>query len=929
MPRALRVLFAAVLLCALAPPLVLADAQTSPLSGPWYWRNPLPAGDPLWEIVFDDVDHGWAVGDHGVIVRTTDGGASWSLQDSGVLVTLRDVWFADGVNGWAVGDFGTILRTTNGGASWVRQISGTTENLMGVSFADAPNGWAVGGGGTVLHTTNGGTTWTPQTSGVSVYLLSVYAVSPTTACAVGTAGNIRHTTDGGANWTPQTSGTAGYLECVWFTDSAHGWAVGESGTILVTSNGGTTWTPQTSNTTSPLISVQFVDALNGWTCGLSAIRTTDDGGLTWDTVTSPVMGGIWAALSFPDASHGRITSYSDGDIYYTDNRGTTWQRESEGPLTSFSDVNFPDGTHGWAVGSSGTILASTDGGRTWTAQTSGTSTGLYGVSFADATEGWAVGGSGTIRHTANGGGTWGAQTSGVASNLYDVDFADELHGWAVGADGTVIHTSNGGTTWTPQTNGVPPGEDFNRVDFYDTLTGCAVGDDGALMWTDDGGSTWVPYVWDSPDFHDWHGVTLLSELEGWAVGHYGNANTRILHTTDGGDTWLMHTEFGTFNDMWTDISMSPGGVGWICGYTGRLISTIDHGETWQRADLPTASQLEAIGAPRAGRAVVVGVGGTIMSREVETERIAGSDRYATALAICSEHFAAADTVVVATGEQFADALAASGLAGATDAPLLLTKRAYLPDAVLDEIERLGADKAYIVGGEAAVSSAVYDALDDAGLTVERLGGTDRYDTSRVIANEVQELMGAEYLGWAFFARGDVFADALACAPFAYTAGIPVVLTKTSTVPGATLLAIDQADIGSGFVLGGTAAVSDSVKAQIDAAIVSAGGFQTERWSGTNRYETAAEIAQRSVPRGWGSWSFVGLATGKNFPDALAGAAGCGAERGVLLLTDPAALSSATYSVLGAARADVLDGEVFGGTAVVSDSVLGAFADRIE
>src|SRR5437660_8132005 len=67
--------------------------------------------------------------------------------------------------GWAVGDGGTILHTSNGGSTWSPQTSGSNSSLLGVAFPDATNGWAVGSPGTILHTSDGGSTWSPQTSG--------------------------------------------------------------------------------------------------------------------------------------------------------------------------------------------------------------------------------------------------------------------------------------------------------------------------------------------------------------------------------------------------------------------------------------------------------------------------------------------------------------------------------------------------------------------------------------------------------------------------------------------------------------------------------------------------------------------------------------------------------------------------------------------
>ena len=93
----------------------------------------------------------------------------WSPQTRKVQLNLNDVHFADASNGWVVGDAvgvtgdGGILRTTDGGATWSK-VSGITTDLYGVDFIDASNGWAVGSGGAILRTTDGGATWSAQTS---------------------------------------------------------------------------------------------------------------------------------------------------------------------------------------------------------------------------------------------------------------------------------------------------------------------------------------------------------------------------------------------------------------------------------------------------------------------------------------------------------------------------------------------------------------------------------------------------------------------------------------------------------------------------------------------------------------------------------------------------------------------------------------------
>ena len=87
--------------------------------------------------------------------------------------------FVDPSVGWAVGDGGTIVKTTNGGTTWTAQDSGTTDGLCSVDFVNASTGWAVGDGGVILKTANGGTTWSVLPSGTTQALQSVHFISTT------------------------------------------------------------------------------------------------------------------------------------------------------------------------------------------------------------------------------------------------------------------------------------------------------------------------------------------------------------------------------------------------------------------------------------------------------------------------------------------------------------------------------------------------------------------------------------------------------------------------------------------------------------------------------------------------------------------------------------------------------------------------------
>lgn len=301
-------------------------------------------------------------------------------------------------------------------------------------------------------------------------------------------------------------------------------------------------------------------------------------------------------------------------------------------------------------------------------------------------------------------------------------------------------------------------------------------------------------------------------------------------------------------------------------------------------------------------------------------RLYGGDRYQTAAAVSRSTFAEATSVVLASGENFPDALAASGLAGVLDAPVLLTRKAALPRDVANEMQRLRATDVYIIGSEDAVSADVETALTDIGYDVDRLGGTNRYQTARLVADRVALLGGSRD---AFLVTGTRYADALAVAPAAFARRMPVLLTKPGELAADTAAALDSLDATYVVVAGSTASVSSAVaSAAADACADNAGGGPSavERWEGSDRFATAVQVAEHASALGWTGWGHVALATGKNFPDALGGGAAMGKLGGTLLLTAPASLTPTTSAGIGARKADIHRIYLLGSTSALSEQV---------
>ncbi|MBS3956131.1 MAG: cell wall-binding repeat-containing protein [Clostridiales bacterium] len=303
--------------------------------------------------------------------------------------------------------------------------------------------------------------------------------------------------------------------------------------------------------------------------------------------------------------------------------------------------------------------------------------------------------------------------------------------------------------------------------------------------------------------------------------------------------------------------------------------------------------------------------------------VAGACRYETAVAASRRAFpdpAAVETIVIATGESWPDALSGAGLAGAVKGPVLLTRRSALPASVRAEIVRLAPARAIVIGGEGAVAEDVAEAIGALGVRrVDRVAGTDRYETSAAVARvTVAEARAASpgYVPVVYVATGTDFPDALAAAPVSAFLARPVLLVHPSGVPTATAAALADISATRAFIVGGESAVYPAIASELATHVA-----EVRRLAGADRYSTALAVAGHGVSAGL-TRANAGLATGVDFADALAGGAaqGLSAPASVLYLTPPSRLPEAVRAEISTHRAAIGRVRVYGGVAAVPDSV---------
>ena len=287
---------------------------------------------------------------------------------------LLDVHFINSSEGWAVGDSGLVVHTTNGGETWTQQLSGTDKILTSVIFIGPLNGWTVGQRGTILHTTDGGSNWVNQSSGQISILTDVHFLNINEGWIAGYDGIILHTTDGGNLWTQQNTGTNSSFQCIYFTDELHGWAGGIYRIFYRTTDGGQTWESLNPNPTPGVTyyGIQFTDNLHGWRSG-GGLSYTTDGGDTWTNCSNYFGRDIQMLDQNIGYAVGALST-----VQKTTN-GVDWIVDQIGYANQLNGVSFTDAMTGWTVGQYGLILHTTDGGETWNRQVSGRfGYGLFG-----------------------------------------------------------------------------------------------------------------------------------------------------------------------------------------------------------------------------------------------------------------------------------------------------------------------------------------------------------------------------------------------------------------------------------------------------------------------------------------------------------------------------------------------------------------------
>jgi photosystem II stability/assembly factor-like uncharacterized protein len=638
----------ACLLVAATAPAVAAPVRTAH-SG-WAWGSPRPQGHDLAAIAFAG-QTGYAAGAFGTLLKTVDGGRTWSALATGLtepLSTVR-VLSPDTV---VAGGVCALRRSDDGGRTfrrlpWTASDESCFGGIQAVDFPTPTTGVLLLGDGTVLRSTDSGKTWSRRTSVPGTPAASTDSpVPPTdmdfTTDAIGVAttagGGMYRTADGGSTWSAVVAEPWG-ITSVTFPTPDVGFAVGGAPAALRTDDGGKTWTEQGLPSDVPgLARVACASPLvcAGVTAAGDRLARTTDGGQTWTSVVPSSF--ALHAVGLPSPT--QVTAVgASGDTVVSGDGGVSFTDIDVGLEGQFTGVRAITPKLGVAFGKFGALARTTDGGETWVQQDAATANDITDVSFLDANRGFVLDRSGQLLRTDNAGNSYEILNTGTTQRPEAVRALSATRVLLIGPAG-VRRSVDGGQTFTANTqkpvrdaplfDGDRAGRTvvaygprvllassdggarfralrkpsrstrIDDLDLVDERTAFLLDANGTLFRTDDLGRHWRPLPGLGSEVA--YAVHFADRRHGWAaVTEFGDArNGWVMRTDDGGRSWTPQLVAGARLER-DGLAVSGTSSGLALAGDGSLFSTSVAGRLGGASTLRISSPTRRI--RRAGDAV--------------------------------------------------------------------------------------------------------------------------------------------------------------------------------------------------------------------------------------------------------------------------------------------------------------------------------------
>ncbi len=397
----------------------------------------------LKRLDFFDADTGWAVGASGTLLKTINAGGTWVAQTTNTNALLNDVEFFDAFTGLAVGQ-GVILKSVDGGASWTQTGAFGEDMLDGVSYLDESTIAVSGQSGTILISTDGGENWQPYGTRVADYWLTkIEFTDESNGWAGGIEGGVLRTTDGGENWEKVLQMRWG-VDDIETLDNETAYLLSWQKELFFTDNGGISWDTlevgEVSGTTPymsfPSVSVGYVTGTYG---GTPLVKTVD-GGVSWTAIDPGASAAFFRDVFFIDEDTGWLGGI-DGVVLSTTDGGDNWTEHNVGVTEDVTQIYFEDANRGWAIAGRH-LLKTSNGGASWTNLNPFGQPNFVRFEIAENSVIWASAISGLdnqVLYSVDGGVTWFEEALPLNSLVSDLAFTDRNKGWVCTGQGFIFH----------------------------------------------------------------------------------------------------------------------------------------------------------------------------------------------------------------------------------------------------------------------------------------------------------------------------------------------------------------------------------------------------------------------------------------------------------------------------------------------------------